>query len=51
ILTPTTPAKNHMPHDTWPECHPFDTGKQRIVDTAGRVDKFKKRFGGMTKYN
>lgn len=26
-------------------CHPFYTGKQRVVDTAGRVDKFRKRFG------
>ena len=27
------------------ECHPFYTGKQKIVDTAGRVDKFAKKFG------
>lgn len=27
------------------KCHPFYTGKQKIVDTAGRVDSFKKRFG------
>lgn len=26
-------------------CHPFYTGKQKIVDTAGRVDKFRKKFG------
>jgi large subunit ribosomal protein L31 len=26
-------------------CHPFYTGKQRVVDTAGRVDKFRKKFG------
>ncbi|NOQ63610.1 MAG: 50S ribosomal protein L31 [Methyloprofundus sp.] len=25
-------------------CHPFYTGKQRVVDTAGRVDKFRKRY-------
>ncbi|MDH3494955.1 MAG: 50S ribosomal protein L31 [Acidobacteriota bacterium] len=25
-------------------CHPFFTGKQKLVDTAGRVDRFKKRF-------
>jgi large subunit ribosomal protein L31 len=25
-------------------CHPFFTGKQKIVDTAGRVDKFRKRY-------
>lgn len=27
-------------------CHPFYTGQQKIMDTAGRVDKFKKRYGG-----
>ncbi|QNN23458.1 50S ribosomal protein L31 [Planctomycetales bacterium ZRK34] len=41
-------------HSTKPEihvdicsaCHPFYTGKQKFVDTAGRVEKFQKRFGG-----
>ena len=27
-------------------CHPFFTGKQKIVDTAGRVDKFRKKYAG-----
>lgn len=26
------------------ECHPFFTGKQKILDTAGRIDKFKRRY-------
>ena len=26
-------------------CHPFYTGKQKLVDTGGRVDKFSKRYG------
>ena len=26
------------------ECHPFFTGKQKLVDTAGRVDKFRKKY-------
>jgi large subunit ribosomal protein L31 len=26
-------------------CHPFFTGKQKFVDTAGKVDKFQKKFG------
>jgi len=26
-------------------CHPFFTGKQKIVDSEGRVEKFRKRFG------
>lgn len=29
-------------------CHPFFTGEQRFVDTAGRVDKFSKRYGEKT---
>ena len=28
-------------------CHPFYTGKQRLVDTAGRVDRFKKKYGNV----
>ena len=42
---------------TYPYCvldissasHPFYTGKQKLVDTGGRVDKFRKRFGKKTK--
>ena len=30
------------------ECHPFYTGKQKILDTGGRVDRFNKRFAGRT---
>jgi len=26
-------------------CHPFDTGKQKIMDVGGRVEKFERRFG------
>ena len=29
--------------------HPFFTGKQKLVDTAGRVDKFRSRYGNRTK--
>jgi len=29
-------------------CHPFYTGKQKIVDTAGRVEKFKQKYGNKT---
>lgn len=29
------------------QCHPFFTGEQRFVDTAGRVEKFAKRYGSM----
>jgi len=27
------------------ECHPFYTGKQKLVDTGGRIDRFEKRYG------
>ena len=30
--------------DVCNKCHPFYTGKQKLVDTGGRVDKFKKRY-------
>ena len=33
--------------DVCSECHPFYTGKQKNLDTGGRVDKFKKRFGSL----
>jgi large subunit ribosomal protein L31 len=29
-------------------CHPFYTGKQKILDTAGRVDKFRKKYPGVS---
>jgi len=31
--------------DVCSNCHPFFTGKQKIVDSGGRVDRFNKRFG------
>jgi large subunit ribosomal protein L31 len=27
------------------ECHPFYTGKQKLVDTGGRIDRFQRRYG------
>ncbi len=30
-------------------CHPFYSGKQKLVDSAGRVDKFRKKFASYTK--
>ena len=29
-------------------CHPFFTGKERLIDTAGRVERFKRRYGTKT---
>lgn len=33
--------------DVCSACHPFYTGKQKIADVGGRIDRFKKRFGGV----
>ncbi|MGI6594900.1 MAG: 50S ribosomal protein L31 [Christensenellales bacterium] len=41
----TTKKVDSMRVDICNECHPFYTGKQKIVDTGGRVDKFRKRYG------
>ena len=30
-------------------CHPFYTGKQKLIDSAGRVERFQKRYGRTTK--
>lgn len=32
--------------DICANCHPFYTGRQKFVDTAGRVEKFQRKFGG-----
>ena len=49
----TTQTKKWEDGNTYPYCaldvssasHPFYTGKQKLVDTEGRIDRFKKRFG------
>lgn len=40
----TKSVKPEIRTDTCAECHPFYTGSQKFVDTAGRVDKFRKRY-------
>lgn len=34
--------------DVCSNCHPFYTGKQKMVDAGGRVDRFRKRFGALS---
>ena len=41
----TASTKDGMRVDVCSKCHPFFTGKQKLVDTGGRVDRFKKRYG------
>lgn len=40
----TRSTKNEIRLSLCNECHPFFTGKQKFVDTAGRIEKFQKRF-------
>ena len=40
----TRSTKKDIRLDICSKCHPFFTGKQKLVDTGGRVDRFKKRF-------
>ncbi len=37
--------KDDLAIEVCSQCHPFYTGQQKLVDTAGRVDKFRKRYG------
>jgi large subunit ribosomal protein L31 len=41
----TRSTKSAMHLDVCNACHPFFTGEQRIIDTAGRVERFNRRFG------
>ncbi|MBE6818237.1 MAG: 50S ribosomal protein L31 [Clostridia bacterium] len=41
----TKSTAGNMSVDICSNCHPFFTGKQKLVDTGGRVDRFNKRFG------
>jgi len=40
----TRSTKQSIKVDICSKCHPFFTGKQKFVDTAGRVEKFKRRY-------
>jgi large subunit ribosomal protein L31 len=35
--------------DICSECHPFYTGKQKVMDTAGRIERFKNKYAGNKK--
>ena len=44
FITKSTMAKDTN-IEVCSKCHPFYTGKQKILDTAGRVEKFKRKYG------
>ena len=46
----TGSTKENIRVDICSKCHPFFTGKQKLVDTGGRVDRFNKRFNLNNKY-
>ena len=41
----TRSTKGDFRVDICSKCHPFYTGRQKFVDTAGRVERFRKKFG------
>ncbi len=41
----TRSTRDHISVEICSQCHPFYTGKQRLVDTAGRVERFKRKYG------
>ncbi len=49
FTTHSTAAGGTIRADVCSACHPFYTGKQKIMDVGGRVDKFEKRFGKRTR--
>ena len=44
----TRSTKETVHLDICGKCHPFFTGEQRIVDRAGRVERFRRRYDGAT---
>jgi large subunit ribosomal protein L31 len=49
VITTKSTKTGTMHLDVCSQCHPFYTGKQKTADTGGRIDRFKKRFGGRGK--
>jgi large subunit ribosomal protein L31 len=49
FMTRSTMERDTLSLEVCSACHPFYTGTQKIVDTAGRVDRFKKKYGFSSK--
>lgn len=45
----TRSTKKEIRVEICSQCHPFFTGKQKLVDSAGRVEKFRKKYGDLKK--
>ncbi len=50
-VIPTRSTKKDIKVEICAKCHPFMTGKQKIVDTAGRVDRFIKKYAAKGEAN
>lgn len=44
----TRSAKSEIRLEICSNCHPFFTGKQKLIDTAGRVERFNRKYGRKT---
>ncbi|MGB3698380.1 MAG: 50S ribosomal protein L31 [Gordonia sp. (in: high G+C Gram-positive bacteria)] len=49
FTTHSTAKGGHITVEVCSNCHPFYTGKQKILDTGGRVARFEKRYGKRVK--
>ena len=49
FTTRSTASRGYIRADVCSACHPFYTGKQKILDTGGRVARFEQRFGKRSK--
>lgn len=49
FTTRSTLGRDKLLLEVCAECHPFYTGQQRIVDTAGRVDRFRSKYGMLSR--
>ncbi len=45
VIETRSTASEKMSVELCSECHPFYTGKQKLVDTGGRIERFERRFG------
>lgn len=49
FVTKSTISKDKLQIEVCSVCHPFYSGKQRLVDSAGRVDKFRQKYASFSK--
>ena len=48
VIKTRSTLRENIRIDVCAQCHPFYTGKQKIVDAGGRVERYRKRFGNRT---